>query len=123
MRKSWLYFAIRSERDMEPVLIWVAVVPTAMSAMVASSVSPERCDITAAYLAFAAMSTAASVSVSVPIWFGLMRMAFAIFLAIPSLKILVLVTNRPPPIALSDPASGSVWPSPPNRPRSSHPRR
>ncbi len=29
MRSSWLYFAMRSERDMEPVLICVAVVATA----------------------------------------------------------------------------------------------
>ena len=39
--------AMRSERDSEPVLIWPALVPTAMSAMVLSSVSPERCEITA----------------------------------------------------------------------------
>ena len=47
MRSSWLYLATRSERDSEPVLIWPAFVPTAMSAIVASSVSPERCEITA----------------------------------------------------------------------------
>ena len=29
MRSSWLYFATRSERDIEPVLIWVAAVATA----------------------------------------------------------------------------------------------
>ena len=46
MRSSWLYFAMRSERDSEPVLIWVAAVATAMSAMVVSSVSPERCEMT-----------------------------------------------------------------------------
>ena len=45
MRSSWLYLAMRSERDSEPVLIWPALVPTAMSAMVESSVSPERCEI------------------------------------------------------------------------------
>jgi hypothetical protein len=49
MRSSWLYLATRSERHSEPVLIWVAVVATAISAMVVSSVSPERCDTTAAY--------------------------------------------------------------------------
>jgi hypothetical protein len=48
MRSSWLYLATRSERHSEPVLIWVAVVATAMSAMVVSSVSPERCETTAA---------------------------------------------------------------------------
>ncbi len=39
--------AVRSERESEPVLICIALVPTAMSAMVESSVSPERCEITA----------------------------------------------------------------------------
>jgi hypothetical protein len=33
---------MRSERLIEPVLICIALVPTAMSAIVASSVSPER---------------------------------------------------------------------------------
>jgi capsular polysaccharide export protein len=42
MRRSWLYFAILSERLIEPVLIWPQFVATAMSAMVLSSVSPER---------------------------------------------------------------------------------
>ncbi len=42
IRISWLYLATRSERLIEPVLIWPAAVPTARSAMVASSVSPER---------------------------------------------------------------------------------
>ena len=47
MRRSWLYFATRSERDGAPVLIWPQPVATARSAIVVSSVSPERCDITA----------------------------------------------------------------------------
>lgn len=42
MRRSSLYFATRSERDMEPVLIWPVPSPTARWAMVVSSVSPER---------------------------------------------------------------------------------
>ena len=46
MRSSWLYLATRSERHGAPVLIWPALVATAMSAIVASSVSPERCEIT-----------------------------------------------------------------------------
>jgi hypothetical protein len=46
MRSSWLYLAMRSERDSEPVLICRAFRPTAMSAMVESSVSPERCEMT-----------------------------------------------------------------------------
>ena len=44
-----------------------------------------------------AMSMAASVSVSVPIWLGLMRIALAIFLSMPSFRIFVLVTNRSSP--------------------------
>ena len=48
MRSSWLYLAMRSERDSEPVLICVAALATAMSAMVLSSVSPERCETTEA---------------------------------------------------------------------------
>ena len=46
MRSSWLYLAIRSLRDAEPVLIWPAAVPTARSAMKVSSVSPERWEMT-----------------------------------------------------------------------------
>jgi hypothetical protein len=49
MRMSWLYFASLSERASEPVLICPQFVATARSAMVESSVSPERCDITAVY--------------------------------------------------------------------------
>ena len=48
MRSSWLYLATRSERLAEPVLIWPAPVATARSAMVVSSVSPERCEMTLA---------------------------------------------------------------------------
>src|SRR5690606_15604178 len=44
MRRSWLYFAMRSLRLRLPVLIWPALVATARSAMNASSVSPERCE-------------------------------------------------------------------------------
>ena len=42
MRSNWLYLAMRSLRLSDPVLIWPAFVPTAMSAIVESSVSPER---------------------------------------------------------------------------------
>ena len=42
MRRSWLYFATRSVRDAEPVLIWPQLVATARSAIVTSSVSPLR---------------------------------------------------------------------------------
>ena len=42
MRSSWLYLAIRSEREAEPVLIWPVFRATAKSAIVLSYVSPER---------------------------------------------------------------------------------
>ena len=49
MRSSWLYFATRSLRLADPVLIWPADVPTARSAIVLSSVSPERCEMIVPY--------------------------------------------------------------------------
>jgi hypothetical protein len=42
MRRSWLYLAMRSVREAEPVLIWPAAVATARSAMKVSSDSPDR---------------------------------------------------------------------------------
>ena len=42
MRSSWLYLATRSVRLGAPVLIWQVFKATARSAMVVSSVSPER---------------------------------------------------------------------------------
>ena len=42
MRRSWLYLATRSDREGAPVLIWPQPVATARSAIVVSSVSPER---------------------------------------------------------------------------------
>ena len=77
MRSSRLYLATRSERDGAPVLIWPAPVATARSAMVVSSVSPERWLMTAPQPWPRARSTASSVSVSVPIWLSLMRIALA----------------------------------------------
>ena len=62
MRRSWLYLAMRSVREAEPVLIWPAPMPTARSAMKASSVSPERCEMMEAYFALRAISTASIVS-------------------------------------------------------------
>src|SRR5881392_2360724 len=49
MRSSWLYLATRSVREALPVLICPTPVATARSAMNVSSVSPERCEITAPY--------------------------------------------------------------------------
>src|SRR3954463_2130560 len=108
MRMSWLYLASRSERASEPVLICPQVVATARSAIVASSVSPERWLITAVYPALWAISTAASVSLSVPIWFTLMRMEFATPLAIPSDSRATLVTNRSSPTSWQRRPTNSV---------------
>ena len=47
MRSSWLYLAVRSDLARLPVLIWPQPSATAKSAMVESSVSPERWLITA----------------------------------------------------------------------------
>ena len=67
IRKSWLYFATRSDRAGAPALICPALTATARSAIVVSSVSPERCEITARYDDRLANDTVSSVSVSVPI--------------------------------------------------------
>lgn len=75
MNSSRLSLATRSERHSEPALIRMALVATARSAMAVSSVSPERCDATAESPARVAKSTAAKASPSVPIWFGLIRIA------------------------------------------------
>ena len=45
MRSSWLYFATRSLRLGAPVLIWQVFSATARSAIVVSSVSPERWEV------------------------------------------------------------------------------
>ncbi len=77
MRSSWLYFATRSLRAGAPVLIIPQLVATARSAIVASSVSPLRCDITDVSPWRRPSSTVSSVSVSVPIWLTLIRIEFA----------------------------------------------
>src|ERR1019366_5563094 len=92
MRSNWLYFEMRSVRLAEPVLIWPALVATARSAMKGSSVSPERCETTAVYPALAAICMVSSVSVTVPIWFSLMRIELAMPWSIPRWKISGLVT-------------------------------
>ena len=69
--------AMRSVRERLPVLIWPALVATARSAMKVSSVSPERCEMTAVRRCVRASSMASSVSVSVPIWLTLIRIELA----------------------------------------------
>ena len=62
--------------------------------MVTSSVSPERCEMIVPNPASRAISMARSVSVSVPIWLGLIRMALPMPSSMPRFRIPVLVTNR-----------------------------
>src|SRR5260370_36062698 len=49
MRSNWLYLAMRSVREAEPVLICPVPAPTARSAINVSSVSPERGEATEEY--------------------------------------------------------------------------
>ena len=58
-------------------VIWPALTATEMSAIVVSSVSPERCETTAVQPARCAIWIASSVSVRVPIWLSLMSTALA----------------------------------------------
>src|SRR5262249_16066201 len=114
IRSSWLYFATRSVRDGAPVLICPTPVETARSAIVVSSVSPERCDITHPYPCERASSIVSSVSVSVPIWLTLGRIAFATPSSRPRWSRSTFVTKRSSPTSCSrDPSS---------RVSSSHPR-
>ena len=92
-----MYLATRSVLEGAPVLIWPALVATAMSAMVVSSVSPDRWDTTDVYPARVAISIASKVSVSVPIWLTLIRMELAVLVSIPLASLSVLVTNRSSP--------------------------
>ena len=71
--------ATLSVLDGAPVLICPALVATAKSAMVVSSVSPDLCDMIAVYPALFAVSTASKVSVIVPIWFTLTSIALPTF--------------------------------------------
>ena len=89
--------ATRSDRDREPVLICRDDVATARSAMVVSSVSPERWDMTVVYPAFRAISIAARVSVRVPIWLTLTRIEFAAPVSMPCCRTAVWVTNKSSP--------------------------
>src|SRR6476646_7617761 len=97
IRRSWLYLAIRSCRLALPVLICPALVATAMSEMVVSSVSPERWLMTVVNLFRLASSIASNVSVRLPIWLTFTRMLFPQPFLIPSSSRLTFVTNRSSP--------------------------
>src|SRR2546429_4466638 len=108
MRSSWLYFATRSVRDALPVLICPTPVATARSAMKVSSVSPERCEITAPYPLERACAMHCSVSVSDPIWFSLIRIALATLSSIPRSNRSMLVQNRSSPTSCTRADSAAV---------------
>merc|ERR1719414_2043993 len=97
MRMSWLYFALRSERHGAPVLIWPVHKPTAMSAIVTSSVSPERCEHITPQPLFLQSVTASMDSLREPIWFTFRRRALQAFSSIALLTRVTLVTVRSSP--------------------------
>src|SRR6516225_1949896 len=97
IRSSWLYLATRSVRAGAPVLSWPQLVATARSAMVVSSVSPDRWLIMQANPLRWARVTASRVSVTVPIWFSLTSSAFAACSAIPRRSRSGLVTKMSSP--------------------------
>lgn len=100
MRSAWLYLATRSERAGAPVLIWPQLVATARSAIVVSSVSPERWLIMQRNPARWAISTASRVSVRVPIWLTLTSSALAVPVSMPRARRSGLVTKRSSPTSL-----------------------
>src|SRR5918996_4008301 len=108
IRRSRLYLAVRSPRDGAPALICPAPVATARSAMVVSSVSPDRCEITRPKPASAARVTTSRVSVSVPIWLGFTRIALAARARIPASSRSGFVTNRSSPTIWHRPPRASV---------------
>src|SRR3989304_426065 len=85
---------------------WPQPVATARSAIVVSSVSPLRCDITQRHPPLVDSAIAASVSVSVPIWFTLISTALAEPSATPRRMRSTFVTNT------SSPTSCTRAPSP-----------
>ena len=92
-----LYFATLSVLHGAPVLICPAFTATAISAIVVSSVSPERCEITVVYPFSLANWIVSNVSVKEPIWFGLINILFATFDFIPFANLSGFVTNKSSP--------------------------
>src|SRR5437016_2372733 len=99
IRMSSFNFAIRSPPT-APVLMPRHPKATARWAIVSSVVSPDRCDMTVAYPDRWANSTAARVSESVPIWFGLIRIALPACDSIPRRRRSTFVTKMSSPITL-----------------------
>ena len=65
--------------------------------MKVSSVSPERCEMTDVYPLRRARLMASSVSLTVPIWFSLIRIELAMLLSIPCCSRSMLVTKMSSP--------------------------
>src|SRR5205823_3767676 len=99
IRMSSLSFAIRSPPT-APVLMPRHPNATARWAIVSSVVSPDRCDMTVANPERWANSMAARVSESVPIWFGLIRIALPACDSIPRRRRSTFVTKMSSPITL-----------------------
>ena len=100
--------AVRSPREGAPALIWPAFTATARSAIVVSSVSPERWLTTTPYEFSLAMRMTSSVSVSVPIWFTLTRIALPAPSSMPRSSRSGFVTNRSSPTICTRSSSASV---------------
>src|SRR5690625_815790 len=109
MRSSWLYLLTRSPRAGAPVLIWPAFTATDRSAIVTSSVSPERWEIAVVYPLLCAREIASRVSETVPIWFSLTSSELAELSSMPLARRSGLVTNR---------SSPTIWTLSPTSPTS-----
>src|SRR4030095_3042446 len=94
---NWLYLAILSNREADPVLICPVFSATARSAIFVSSVSPLRWLIIVVNELFFASSTELMVSLRLPIWFTLIRMELPDFSSIPRCNLFTLVTNKSSP--------------------------
>merc|ERR1719238_965920 len=103
MRISWLYLALRSDRHGAPVLIWPVHRPTAMSAIVVSSVSPERCEHITPQPDCLHILTASIDSVMVPIWLTLRSSALHALSSMAFLTRVTLVTVRSSPTTCERP--------------------
>ena len=92
-----MYLATLSDLANDPVFIWFEHVATAKSEMKVSSVSPERWEIIVFNWFSWANSIVSNVSLTVPIWFNLIKIAFADFSLIPFFSLFLFVTKRSSP--------------------------
>mmetsp|Transcript_5336 Transcript_5336/g.14340 ORF Transcript_5336/g.14340 Transcript_5336/m.14340 type:complete len:429 (+) Transcript_5336:208-1494(+) len=97
MRSSWLYLALRSERQGAPVLIWPVDRPTAKSAMKQSSVSPDLWLVITPQPASLDILTASMDSVREPIWLTFRSKELTAFCSMPRLTRMGFVTSMSSP--------------------------